>query len=88
MNLVSKIQRALAEDGFVLYSQPIVALSSTAKTSGQIEDADQAATHFELLLRMRGENGQLVPPGLFIPAAERYGLMPLLDRWVINQAFA
>jgi predicted signal transduction protein with EAL and GGDEF domain len=41
---------------------------------------------FELLLRMRDENGQLVQPAEFIPAAERFNLMPSLDRWVVRQA--
>ena len=43
-------------------------------------------THYELLLRMLDDDGQLIPPMAFIPAAERYGLMPLLDRWVIRHA--
>lgn len=42
----------------------------------------------ELLLRFRDESGQLVVPGVFMPAAERYGLMPLVDRWVIETALA
>jgi EAL domain-containing protein (putative c-di-GMP-specific phosphodiesterase class I) len=42
--------------------------------------------HFEVLLRLRDENGQILAPGHFIPAAERYGLMPSLDRWVISRA--
>ncbi|WP_164248238.1 EAL domain-containing protein, partial [Stenotrophomonas maltophilia] len=41
----------------------------------------------ELLLRLRDESGALVPPGSFLPAAERYGLMPLIDRWVVRRAF-
>ena len=40
--------------------------------------------HYELLLRMRDERGELVAPTAFIPAAERYNLMPSLDRWVIS----
>src|SRR5690606_9303825 len=42
----------------------------------------------ELLLRMRDERGELVPPDAFIPAAERYNLMPSLDRWVITQVMS
>ncbi len=42
----------------------------------------------ELLLRFRDEAGQLVVPGVFMPAAERYGLMPVVDRWVIETALA
>ncbi|HVI58660.1 MAG TPA: EAL domain-containing protein [Luteimonas sp.] len=42
--------------------------------------------HIELLLRLRDEDGRVVMPGAFLPAAERYGLMPALDRWVIGAA--
>lgn len=41
--------------------------------------------HIELLLRLRDESGAIVPPGAFLPAAERYGLMPMLDRWVVQR---
>lgn len=44
-------------------------------------------THYELLLRMEDENGQIVPPGAFLPAAERYNLVDQLDAWVIENAF-
>src|SRR3979411_1070481 len=44
-------------------------------------------THCEILLRMLDERGKLVPPAVFIPAAEKYGLMPALDRWVVTRAF-
>ena len=40
----------------------------------------------ELLIRLRDEDGKLIPPGLFIPAAERFGMMTLIDRWVIDRA--
>ncbi|MCH7567386.1 MAG: EAL domain-containing protein, partial [Nitrospirae bacterium] len=43
--------------------------------------------HYELLLRMRDENGALVSPELIINAAERYGIMPSIDRWVVSNAF-
>jgi diguanylate cyclase (GGDEF)-like protein/PAS domain S-box-containing protein len=62
------------EDGFVLHMQPILDLAS-----GQI-------SHGELLLRMRGEHGDLIPPGAFLPAAERYGLIHAVDRWVVRRA--
>lgn len=48
----------------------------------------QSGPRIELLLRFRDESGQLVVPGAFIPAAERYGLMPTIDRWVIETALA
>ncbi|MGN7726232.1 bifunctional diguanylate cyclase/phosphodiesterase [Luteimonas sp. 22616] len=44
--------------------------------------------HIELLIRLRDEEGRIVPPGAFLPAAERYGMMPSLDRWVIGEAIA
>lgn len=44
--------------------------------------------HIELLIRLRDEEGRIVPPGAFLPAAERYGMMPALDRWVIGEAIA
>ena len=60
--------------GFVLHMQPILDLAT-----GQI-------SHGELLLRMRGEHGDLIPPGAFLPAAERYGLIHAVDRWVVRRA--
>jgi diguanylate cyclase (GGDEF)-like protein len=76
MQWVSRIQSACDEDRLVLHFQPIV----------PIRDGTDALRQFELLLRMRDENGQLVQPAEFIPAAERFNLMPLLDRWVVRQA--
>jgi EAL domain-containing protein (putative c-di-GMP-specific phosphodiesterase class I) len=58
----------------VLHMQPILDLAT-----GQI-------SHGELLLRMRGEHGDLIPPGAFLPAAERYGLIHAVDRWVVRRA--
>ena len=75
MQWVSRISRARDEERFELYFQPIVPIGRTERTSAQ----------FELLLRMRDEHGELIPPDTFIPAAERYNLMPALDRWVINE---
>lgn len=78
MEWVGRIQKALKEKRFVLYSQKILQLGNDAKNGN----------HYEMLLRMRDEEGTLVPPMAFIPAAERYGLMCRLDRWVIATAFA
>jgi len=77
MEWVGRLQKALDEDRFVLYSQDIVALGGANKGS-----------HCELLIRMLDEKGEIVPPMAFIPAAERYGLMPSIDRWVIRNALA
>jgi diguanylate cyclase (GGDEF)-like protein/PAS domain S-box-containing protein len=70
---VERINRALEEDRFYLYYQPIVALKEA------LHD-----THYELLIRMKDDNGDLVPPGAFLPAAERYNLSSKIDRWVIQ----
>jgi diguanylate cyclase (GGDEF)-like protein/PAS domain S-box-containing protein len=73
---VARLQRALSTHRFVLYAQDIIDLRQPRKRR-----------HFELLLRMRDEDGSLIPPRAFIPAAERYGLMPSIDRWVVQAAF-
>jgi diguanylate cyclase (GGDEF)-like protein/PAS domain S-box-containing protein len=74
MQWVARINRALEEERFELYFQPIVPIGA----------GDEHWPHYELLLRMRDERGELVSPTAFIPAAERYNLMPGLDRWVIS----
>ncbi len=58
--------------------------SSTISRSCRSAPAREHWPHYELLLRMRDERGELVAPTAFIPAAERYNLMPSLDRWVIS----
>jgi diguanylate cyclase (GGDEF)-like protein/PAS domain S-box-containing protein len=78
MQWVHRIRQALAEDRFCLYYQAIVPLARQDKTS----------VHGEILLRLVDEQGQLISPLAFIPAAERYHLMPTIDRWVIRHALA
>ena len=73
MHLVSEIQKTLDTDGFELMSQPIVALA---------DDNDQ--TRFEILLRMKDSKGNKVSSDAFFSAAERYQLMPQIDRWVVS----
>jgi EAL domain-containing protein (putative c-di-GMP-specific phosphodiesterase class I) len=79
MQWMQRIQRAVEEDELVLYSQPIVAIES------QLDNR----RHAEVLLRMvenKGtDNERIIPPSAFLPAAERYHLMPLIDRWVLNR---
>jgi EAL domain-containing protein (putative c-di-GMP-specific phosphodiesterase class I) len=67
------VQDALDDDRFVLYAQPIVPL-----TGGR--------DRVELLLRMVTPGGDVVPPGSFLPTAERYGLIVEIDEWVVRQA--
>ena len=76
MNWVQRIQHALNEDRFCLHAQEIVALAGS-----------DSGVHLEVLIRMRDEAGALVPPSSFLPAAERFGLMKLIDRWVVRRAF-
>lgn len=75
---VTRINAALAEDRFILYHQTYLALGPEA----------EPRTHLEVLIRMIDEGGNLVQPMSFIPAAERYNLMPAIDRWVIRNVFA
>jgi len=74
MRWVGRIQSALEEKRFALYAQPICSLSGSDHC------------HYELLIRMIDEKGDIVPPCAFLPAAERFGLMVELDKWVIDQA--
>jgi EAL domain-containing protein (putative c-di-GMP-specific phosphodiesterase class I) len=73
----ARLQEALAKDEFTLYCQPILALS--AKLSG-----DERYPMGEVLVRMREEEQAMLPPGEFLPVLEHYGMMPLLDRWVVS----
>lgn len=75
MHQVSVIQNALKHDRFVLYAQPIQPLA----------DPDRPP-HAEVLIRLLDDDGEIVPPGVFLPAAERYNLMPSIDRWVVSRA--
>jgi EAL domain-containing protein (putative c-di-GMP-specific phosphodiesterase class I) len=72
---VGRINQALDEDRFCLYAQPIVSLDGSDHR------------HYELLIRMLDEQGKVIPPGAFLPAAERYNLIERLDAWVIGKAF-
>ena len=76
MQWAARITAALEEGRFELFRMPIQPLQK------KIEGA-----HYELLLRMRDENGRIVAPDNFIAAAERYGITPNIDRWVIENAF-
>jgi diguanylate cyclase (GGDEF)-like protein len=79
MHWVERLQSALDRDEFALVAQEIrpVHYRGSGRAPGR---------RFELLLRMKGPDGELVAPMAFIPAAERYGLMPRVDRWVIARA--
>ncbi|MGY4827682.1 EAL domain-containing protein [Sphaerotilaceae bacterium SBD11-9] len=74
----SRLQKALTDDRFVLYAQRI---ASIQENGGGYESV-------EVLIRLQDDEGKIVAPMAFIPAAERYGLMPQIDRWVISKALA
>ncbi|MBN2051334.1 MAG: EAL domain-containing protein [Spirochaetales bacterium] len=75
MEWISKITHALEENRFILYYQPIVPLNPDITTA-----------KCEILVRMKDSDGQIIMPADFIPAAERYNLMPSIDRWIIRNA--
>lgn len=75
MQWITRLNQALDEDRLLLYVQDIVPLDN------------DMPMHREILLRLEDEDGRIIPPGSFIPAAERYGLMATIDRWVIGQSF-
>lgn len=72
----TKINGALENDRLALFAQPIVPLQTHDKIS------------YEILVRMIDESGNLIPPGLFLPAAERFDLSHRIDKWVIDNTLA
>lgn len=76
MQWAARINNALEENRFELFRQTILPLQTP-----------EEGVHYEILLRMRDENGGIIAPGLFIEAAERYSITPSIDRWVIKNTF-
>ncbi|MNM87614.1 putative diguanylate cyclase YegE [compost metagenome] len=76
MAWIQRLHVALEENRFCLYAQEIAALGP-----------HEGAGHIEILLRLQDESGRIILPDSFIPAAERYGLMTALDRWVVRSVF-
>ncbi len=74
MHWVARVTRAAEENRLELYFQPIRPIAHGRRA------------FYELLVRLRDDDGQLVPPGEFIPAAERYNVMSVIDRWVVRRA--
>ena len=74
---ISRINQALNEDLFILYVQPINLL---------LKDKHKP-DHYEVLVRLQEKNGEIIPPGAFLPAVERFNLSLQLDQWVIKTAF-
>ena len=73
MQWIQRLQESMANNSLVLYRQ-------------QIKSLQGHSSHHEILLRMRDDDGTLITPDRFIPAAERYNIMPTVDLWVIEHA--
>ena len=73
MQWIARIHKAIEDNRLLLYRQNIVAVAGT-----------DSVAHAEILLRMQDEKGMIIPPMAFIPAAERYNVMAMLDRWVVT----
>ena len=85
MQWLPRINRALEENRFLLYYQKITKVQKISQVkNSSLQDYMQ----YEILLRMLDEQGKIVSPQAFIPAAERYNLMPNIDRWVIRNTLA
>jgi len=80
MHWVSRVTRAVEENRLELFFQPIAPIGDAAA------DAVKQPSFHELTVRLRDDDGHLVPPSEFIPAAERYNVMSIIDRWVVTRA--
>lgn len=78
MRWATQIKEALNENRFLLFRQSIRAIPADSPNQ----------EHYEILIRMQDVDGNIILPGSFIPAAERYNLMPDIDRWVIRHTFS
>ena len=75
---ISRINKALENNYFVLYRQPIVS----------INNGEDKTRHYEILIRLKEDgNSRIISPGAFLPAAERYNMATRIDRWVFNATF-
>jgi diguanylate cyclase (GGDEF)-like protein/PAS domain S-box-containing protein len=95
LNWSARLEEALKNDLFVLCYQPILPVHATdldylPSGDGEVWKRFQSrrrSQYFEVLLRMRASDGELVAPNAFLPTAERYNLMLDVDRWVVHHAF-
>jgi len=74
---LQQLQIAIEENHFKLYKQPIVNITGNNKHH-----------HCEILIRMVGDQGNIISPIDFLPVAEQYHLMPIIDRWVVKETFS
>ena len=90
----NRLRQAIATDRLRLYCQPIVSvgaapLQSNSQNNSQSNSQNNSQSdRYEVLVRLQSDDGALVMPQTFLPAAERYHLMHQLDRWVIQTLFA
>ena len=77
MRGVERLNKAFAKNQLVLYCQPIV----------PVNGADRDYIHYEILVRIKGDRGEIISPEIFLPAAERYNLISKLDQWVVENLF-
>jgi diguanylate cyclase (GGDEF)-like protein/PAS domain S-box-containing protein len=78
MDWATRISEAVEHDRLVLFGQRILRLDGKA----------EPGEHFEVLVRLRDNGDQLILPGVFLPAAERFDFMPIVDRWIITRTFS
>jgi diguanylate cyclase (GGDEF)-like protein/PAS domain S-box-containing protein len=94
----ARLEAALKNDGFTLFFQPILPLGNVDYehlpeqhgalwTRYQRLHGTQQRMFYEILIRLRAEDGSLVAPNAFLPAAERFSMVADIDRWVIRQSF-
>lgn len=92
-----RLQQALENDNFVLHYQPMVAISdinidelpndsSDCWQHIQQSRTENSIQFYEVLLRLKSSNGELISPNAFLPTAERFNLMPRIDAWVVKNA--
>jgi diguanylate cyclase (GGDEF)-like protein/PAS domain S-box-containing protein len=91
----SRFREAIEQNRFEFDLQPIVPLSALATDEARIESRNgwrlgnpSSEILFELLIRMRDRRGDVVAPSVFVPLAERVGMMPKIDLWVVQHALA
>lgn len=78
MRWIQKLEEALENDHFTLFAQEYISLD---------DDTEEGNQHYEILIRLREKDNEIVPPMAFLPAAERYHLMPQIDRWMVENTF-
>ncbi|MEN8206012.1 MAG: EAL domain-containing protein [Pseudomonadota bacterium] len=76
MQWVARLNRAMEKNQFTLYFQPIVPCANKSTTG----------RHVEILVRLIDDDGAIIAPGAFLPAAEKYNMVINIDRWVIEQS--